>query len=111
VIPEMIFVNVILPGLTVRVEGGLEGQHHAIQQLVKNKRHRVVLLAAEPKDLNGPVCQPSLLDTPKRQPGAHQEVLVRDFVQEPDSGIVCNPRMEIEDGRLRRGTITRRGKD
>jgi hypothetical protein len=38
VVTEAAFVKMILPGLTILVECGLEGQHHVIQKLVKKRR-------------------------------------------------------------------------
>jgi hypothetical protein len=37
VVTEAAFVKMILPGLTILVKCGLEGEHHAIQKLVKTK--------------------------------------------------------------------------
>jgi hypothetical protein len=102
---EAAFVKMIPPGLTILVECGLEGEHHAIQKLVKNERHGGLVLTPEPENSNWPVRWTPLLDAPKQQPGTRQEVLMRDFVQGPDSRVVCNPRTEIEEREPGKGTV------
>jgi hypothetical protein len=111
VVSETIFVNVVPPRLAVHIEGGLEGQHHSIHQFVEYAGHGGMLLSPKPEHSDGPARWTPLLDTPKRQPGAHQEVLMRNFVQGPDSGIICNPGLEIEDGESISGAVASRRED
>jgi hypothetical protein len=88
VVSETIFANVVPPRLAERIEGGLERQRHSIQQLVEDGRHGIMFQAAKPEHPDWPVCWTPLLDTPERQPGARQEVLMRNLVQGPNSRII-----------------------
>jgi hypothetical protein len=64
-----------------------------------------VLCLPEPENPNWPVCWAALLDTPERQPGARQEVLVCNFVQRPDPRIVSDPGSEREGGESTGGVV------
>jgi hypothetical protein len=110
VVPETIFTNVVPPRLAVLVEGGLEGQRHLIQQFIEDGGHGGMLCSPWPENPNWPIRGTSLLDTPKQQPGTRQEVSVCNFVQEPDSGVVCDPRTEVEERKPVRGAVTGWGK-
>jgi hypothetical protein len=74
----------------------------SVQKLVEDTGHGGLHSLLKPINLDGPVGWTPLLDTPKQQPGTHQEVLMCDFVQRPDLRIVCNLGPEIEDREARR---------
>jgi hypothetical protein len=83
--------------MTILVQEGFKQQGHLVKEVIKDRGHCEHCHLPQPTDPDGPTQRSLFLNTIEQQPGTHQEVLVRNFVQSPIPRRIRNPSAEVEE--------------